>query len=113
MWILFVGAAGARHARNGRKRRRRFRPMSLAEAASINARRVESDPDVATVMTEIGARARAAARILALAPTAQKDSALAAMAQALRDRRRDILAANAEDVAAAKAAAQTAAFIDR
>ena len=92
--------------------------MSLAEAASINARRVESDPDVAAtgvagVMTEIGTRARAVARLLALAPTAQKDSALAAMAQALRDRQRDILATNAEDIAAAKAAGETAAFIDR
>src|SRR5262245_18140639 len=87
--------------------------MSLAEAASINARRVESDPDVAAVMAGLGARARTAARILALAPTAQKDSALGAMAQALRDRRRDILAANAEDIAGAKASGETAAFIDR
>src|SRR5262245_15670621 len=87
--------------------------MSLAEAASINARRVESDPDVAAVMTEIGARARAAALTLALAPTAQKDAALSAMAQALRDHRRDILAANAEDLAAARAKGESVAFLDR
>jgi len=88
--------------------------MSLAEAASINARRVESDPDVAAVMAGLGARARAAAHILALAPTAHKDAALAAMAQALRDRCHDILAANGEDIAEAKKkSGTTAAFIDR
>ena len=46
----------------------------------------------------------AAARVLALAPTAQKDEALAAMAEAIRARKAKILAANAEDVAEAKAA---------
>ena len=45
--------------------------MSLAEAATINARRVESDPDVAAMMAEMGTRARAAARTLALASAAQ------------------------------------------
>src|SRR5262249_30674822 len=99
-------------------KRRWSKSMSLAEVASISPRRVESDPDVAAtsvagVMAEIGARARAAARILALAPRAQKDAARAAMARALRDRRGDILAANAEDVAAAKAKGENAAFIDR
>src|SRR5262249_5831753 len=54
-----------------------------------------------------------AARSGALAPTGKKDAARAARAQALRDRRGDILAANAEDVAAAKAKGENAAFIDR
>src|SRR5215468_6270602 len=98
MDILFIGAGRVRHAKTSGKCRW-SKSMSLAEVASINPRRVESDPDVAAtsvagVMAEIGARARAAARILALAPTAQKDAALAAMAQALRDCRGDILAAN-------------------
>jgi glutamate-5-semialdehyde dehydrogenase len=61
----------------------------------------------------MGRGARAAARILALAPTAQKDGALAQMGQALRDHEADILAANAADVADAKAGGATAAFIDR
>ena len=69
--------------------------------------------DPAAVMPEIGQRARQAARVLALAPTAQKDKALAAIAQAIRDRRDAILKANAEDVAAAKAKGATPAFIDR
>jgi glutamate-5-semialdehyde dehydrogenase len=65
------------------------------------------------MMLEMGRGARAAARILALAPTAQKDGALAQMGQALRDHEADILAANAADVADAKAGGATAAFIDR
>ena len=90
--------------------------MSLAKVATINAGRAESvsPAEVPAVMADIGRRARAAARILALAPSAQKDAALAAMAQAVRgSERRDILAANAEDVADAKAAARPRAFLDR
>ena len=58
-------------------------------------------------------RARAAAHALALAPAAQKNRALAAMAKAIRAARAAILAANAEDVAEAKSAGATAAFLDR
>jgi glutamate-5-semialdehyde dehydrogenase len=87
--------------------------MTLAEAATVNARRIETDPDVSAAMTDMGGRARAAARVLALAPSAQKDAALAAIAQALRDRRPEILAANADDISDSKASGATAAFIDR
>jgi glutamate-5-semialdehyde dehydrogenase len=87
--------------------------MGLAEVATINAGRAESDPAISAMMLEMGRGARAAARILALAPTAQKDRALAQMGQALRDHEADILAANAADVADAKAGGATAAFIDR
>jgi len=69
--------------------------------------------DIAAVMREIGARAKVAARTLALAPSAQKDAALAAIANAIRARTRQILAANAEDLAEARAAGATPAFIDR
>jgi glutamate-5-semialdehyde dehydrogenase len=75
---------------------------------------VEGSVDIAAVMDAIGRRARGAARALALAETAEKDAALAAMAAALRAREGDILAANADDLAAAAAAtAATAAFLDR
>jgi glutamate-5-semialdehyde dehydrogenase len=74
---------------------------------------IEGEGDVARTMRDIGRRARAAARALALAPTGTKDAALAAMAATLRARTADILAANAEDVADAKAHGATAAFIDR
>jgi len=87
--------------------------MSAATIASINAARGDSDPDVTGLMMDMGRRARAAARTLALAPAAQKDKALAAMAQALLAREQEILAANAEDVADARSSGISAAFIDR
>ena len=57
--------------------------------------------------------ARRAARELARASGAEKDRALLAMAAGLTHSRARILAANAGDVAAARAAGQTAAFVDR
>ena len=74
---------------------------------------IEGTGDIAATMAEIGRRARAAARVLALAPTAQKDRALAAMARAIRASTARILAANAEDLAEARKAAATGAFLDR
>ena len=64
-------------------------------------------------MAEIGRCARAAARRLGLATTAEKDAALNAMAAAIRASARAILAANVDDVEAAKSDGQTAAFMDR
>jgi glutamate-5-semialdehyde dehydrogenase len=64
-------------------------------------------------MRNLGREARAAARVLALAPAAQKNRALAAMAKAIRGSRSAILAANDQDVAEAKAAGASAAFVDR
>ena len=64
-------------------------------------------------LTGIGRAARAAARVLALAPSEQKNSALRAMAAAVRMRKSEILRANAEDVANARSAAIGDAFIDR
>jgi glutamate-5-semialdehyde dehydrogenase len=74
---------------------------------------VDGPVDIATVMGAIGRSARAAARVLALADTARKDAALAALAAALRARRTEILAANAEDLAEARSSGATAAFLDR
>jgi glutamate-5-semialdehyde dehydrogenase len=74
---------------------------------------IESPGDIAAMMRDIGRRARAAARMLALAPSEQKDRSLKAMAAAVRARTTDILAANAEDVAEAKDHGATPAFIDR
>jgi len=68
---------------------------------------------IAEVMREIGARAKAAARTLALAPAKQKDAALAAMADAIRASAKPILAANAEDLGEARASGATEAFLDR
>ncbi|HWL05482.1 MAG TPA: glutamate-5-semialdehyde dehydrogenase [Xanthobacteraceae bacterium] len=82
-----------------------------ASAASLAA--VPGESDLAAVMADLGRRARAAAHVLALAPTPQKDRALAAMARALRDRSAAILAANAEDMAAARQSGVAASFLDR
>jgi glutamate-5-semialdehyde dehydrogenase len=69
--------------------------------------------DVAGLMADLGSRARAAARTVALAPTRRKNAALLAMADALRANAAAILAANALDLADSKSAGQNAAFIDR
>ena len=79
----------------------------------IALKHVENTEDLATAMTALGRAARAAARVLALAPAERKNQALAAMARAIRARQAEILAANAEDVAAAKAAGSSKALIDR
>src|SRR5436853_2037166 len=68
---------------------------------------------IAETMAGIGRRGKAAARQLALRPATQRDAALTAMAKAIRDSEAGILAANAEDVAEAKGAGATSAFIDR
>jgi glutamate-5-semialdehyde dehydrogenase len=73
--------------------------------------RMNAEPDLASqTMSQIGARARAAAALLARADAAQRDAALAAAAAALRAAAPDILAANARDMATFSS---TAAFGDR
>jgi len=69
--------------------------------------------DVAAYMREVGASARSAAREVARADTNVRNHALLAMADAVRRDEARLLAANAQDVAAAKAAGQDAAFVDR
>ncbi len=69
--------------------------------------------DVAAYMQGVGAAARAAARVLARAGTAAKDAALREIAAAVRRDEARLLAANAQDVDAARAAGQDAAFVDR
>jgi glutamate-5-semialdehyde dehydrogenase len=74
---------------------------------------IEGTADLEAAMRDIGRRAKAAARVLALAPTTQKNQALAAMAQAIRADRAAILAANAEDMAEGRASGLTSASLDR
>jgi glutamate-5-semialdehyde dehydrogenase len=64
-------------------------------------------------MHALGQRARAAFAMVRTAKPEQRTAALAAMARRLRANAAGILAANALDVAAAKAAGHDAAFIDR
>ncbi|MCC6197062.1 MAG: glutamate-5-semialdehyde dehydrogenase, partial [Burkholderiales bacterium] len=69
--------------------------------------------DVAAYMHAVGEAARAAAREVARADTAAKNRALHAMATAIRRDEARLLAANAEDVQAARAAGHDEAFVDR
>jgi glutamate-5-semialdehyde dehydrogenase len=64
-------------------------------------------------MRAIGEDARAAARVVANAPTARKNRALTAGARFLREGSGAILAANARDLADSESRGLTAAFLDR
>jgi glutamate-5-semialdehyde dehydrogenase len=74
---------------------------------------IDGSADLPTLMSELARHARAAARVLALASAEQKDHALVAIERAIRGHASAILAANAEDVAEARTAGASAAFIDR
>ncbi|QPF85144.1 glutamate-5-semialdehyde dehydrogenase [Bradyrhizobium genosp. L] len=74
---------------------------------------IDGNADLSALMTDLAAKARAAARVLALAPPEQKNRALAAIERAIREHSAAILAANAEDVAEARTGGMTAAFVDR
>jgi glutamate-5-semialdehyde dehydrogenase len=74
---------------------------------------IDGSADLTALMNDLAARARAAARVLSLAPPEQKNRALEAMERAIRRNAPAILAANAEDVAEYRTTGATAAFIDR
>jgi glutamate-5-semialdehyde dehydrogenase len=69
--------------------------------------------DIKTYMQSVGRTAREASRAIARAETRAKNAALLAMATAIRRDAAKLLATNAEDVAAAKAAGLDAALLDR
>jgi glutamate-5-semialdehyde dehydrogenase len=68
---------------------------------------------LADYMTALGQRARAAASVMAAAPTAKKDDALRAIAAALRAGAPGIAAANRRDVERARAEGLEPALLDR
>ncbi len=69
--------------------------------------------DIKQYMDRVGRAARAASFATAKASTAAKNGALIAMAAAIRARQSELLAANAEDIADARADGLDAARIDR
>ncbi|NSZ18211.1 glutamate-5-semialdehyde dehydrogenase [Agrobacterium vitis] len=75
---------------------------SVAKADGIDA-----------LMLDIGAKAKAAARPLAIASADQKNAALMAMSEAILNGKSQIIAANAIDLKAAQTAGLAASFIDR
>ena len=74
---------------------------------------IAESADIAAIMHDMGAAARAAARALAQATAAEKDAAIRGAAAAIRARGTDILAANATDVAAAEQKGTSGALLDR
>jgi glutamate-5-semialdehyde dehydrogenase len=71
------------------------------------------DPEIRTVMSAMGQRARKAAAVLAFASTDAKNLALTAAADAILAETAGILKANTDDVAAAKERGISNAFLDR
>src|SRR5579862_5548102 len=90
-------------------------PQNIRRIKAMNAplKAVAGATKLDVTMRNLGHEARAAAHILALAPTAQKNRALGAMAKAIRGSRAAILAANDQDVAQARSGGAGAAFLDR
>jgi glutamate-5-semialdehyde dehydrogenase len=74
---------------------------------------VASAIDIAGVMDRLGREAVAASQVLALATTEQKNLALARIAAALRASQAALLAANAQDMEAARAKGLSPAMLDR
>jgi glutamate-5-semialdehyde dehydrogenase len=79
----------------------------------MKAEFTKEQEDIKTLIRTLGERARVAYRILAKAPTEQKNAALHAAAQNLRENESDLLAANAIDVAAARQKELSNALLDR
>lgn len=66
-----------------------------------------------TAMEQLGRAAKEAERRLAVATTAEKNAALAAIARGLKARMDEVLEANAADLAAGRAAGMSGALLDR
>ncbi|QCB53596.1 glutamate-5-semialdehyde dehydrogenase [Sphingopyxis sp. PAMC25046] len=82
----------------------------------MNAEALTAPPlpgDAAALIADMGARARAAAKRVALTPTADKAAALVAAAATIRAQAAHILAANEEDMAAGQKNGLSGAMLDR
>ncbi len=86
--------------------------MSL-QAPSRSGATQQREPDLREEVHDAARRARVAARALALLPTVAKDHALRAAAAAIVANSEQILAANSEDLATARALDTPAAMLDR
>ncbi|MEL7028298.1 MAG: gamma-glutamyl-phosphate reductase, partial [Pseudomonadota bacterium] len=79
----------------------------------MTATPAETSTDIPAIMADIGRKARAAARVLATAPSAAKDEALRGAAGLLRERADAILEANGKDLAAGEGKGLSPALMDR
>ncbi len=75
--------------------------------------RTDIAADIPTYMAQLGVAARAAATVMAAAPTAAKDAALRALARRLRDAGAALQQANAQDLQAARGAGLAEPLVDR
>lgn len=88
--------------------------MTLSTLDRANTADAGTSPqDVMALMQDIGRRARAAGKVLALSPAETRNAALRGMAKAIRSSTETILAANERDLSAAREAGFTSAIIDR
>jgi glutamate-5-semialdehyde dehydrogenase len=94
-------------------RARTFGLIEGQDPMTASLKAIDGNVDLTALMNDLASSARAAARVLALAPEEQKNRALDAMARAIRQNAEAILAANAEDVAEYRGSGATGAFIDR
>ena len=79
----------------------------------MSDKKTDKQADLQTLMLDIGAKARAAARQLAISQTSVKNQALQNAANELRAAASDILKANAEDMKLAQAEGVNQARLDR
>jgi len=79
----------------------------------LNAAAASTAAEIAAIMDRMGRDAAAASNVLALASTATKNLALAAIAASLRARKAELLAANVRDMDAARAKGLSGAMLDR
>ncbi|MEM7464918.1 MAG: glutamate-5-semialdehyde dehydrogenase, partial [Pseudomonadota bacterium] len=73
----------------------------------------EDHQDIKALMLELGRKARAAARVMAITPEEKKNLALREMAKSIIARSSEILAANAIDMQAGEENGLAASFLDR
>lgn len=71
------------------------------------------EADIDSYMTLLGRQARAAARAIARATTARKNAALLAIADAIEQRREQLVSANHQDLAAGRSKGLDSALLDR
>lgn len=69
--------------------------------------------DILSYMQDLGRQARTASRVIAMADTAQKNTALLAMAQAISESRAQLMQANQQDMQLGREKGLDAALLDR
>src|SRR6185437_17090855 len=105
MNVTDKSSLGARHSSGA--------SSSLQASMSATGVARSQHEDAARIMAELGRRAKAAAMTLRNATTAAKNEALTDGARLIRAEKAAILAANARDLSAAKAAGMSSALQDR